>query len=271
MRYITILTTLLILFSCQEGKVDEVKACDSAKSPTCQQRGNLEDDVIIHIENEEDIQGSSLNSTSAKTSLKATVSSPNGSPCDKGYIKISSSSTTDFCVMKEEAIDSKNYKVNTNSIEEASRLCTDQGKSLINHDQWLEIAKKVSEQTVNFENVKGLKIFQPSRELYISKNVSIIDFTSAQPEWISWSEDSLYMPDECSFETGLARDIKCQGQTFAPENSNGSAYVATRKPGRKLSLVRSGSTASHEKELYNAYIGHSPSQGFYGVRCSYKI
>ena len=256
MNKLILIILSLLLFSCNEeqGVVSELKECDSSKEANCQNTGNLENDVIIRVEGEGD----------QATSNKATQSAQS---CEKGYIQVDN-----FCVMKDEATQANRYKVRTNSIEEAQKVCLERGKTLITHKQWMSIAKKIEAQSLNYDLGKEKK-FLNSRDLFVNKSITITNFVSAQPEWVAWSDKSLFLPSECHSLSGDANKVKCQKLALGSATLEGSVFNSTLSQNHNgsVAMLRSGSLAKHKKALYHAYVGSSPAINQYGVRCTYSL
>lgn len=250
MKYIYTITVLLVLLSsCQENKKPKAEEKCKSGNTHCQQKGTLENDVILHINEQK---------TSSRENQGQSIS-----PCEKGYIQISS-----FCVMKEEGRKDIGAKFQSSTPEEAQAFCKDLGKRLINHKEWMEIARKISEQGTNFDHHKKLI---PAKELFVDEKTTIIDFMGSQPEWVAWSEKSLYLPSHCQPHVGKSYLSSCENLSFGDPEIDGLIYKGEVKDKHKISLVRSGSLPKHKKKLYNLYLGNPPSKRAYGVRCVHSL
>lgn len=261
MKLLTILLfSLLVLTACNEerGVISELKECDSSKSSDCQNTGNLENDFIIRVEGEDD-SASSTNATANSTNKPKA--------CSDKYIQIDN-----FCIMRDEAVQANRYKIRTKSIESAEKFCSKEGKNihLINHDQWMAVARKIEAQPLNYDLGKKKK-FLNSRELFVNKDQTIVNFVSGQMEWVAWSSESLFLPFQCSVLEGKAADSKCLGSIFGSKNLDGDVHTTKPSLGSKVAMTRSGSLAKHGKALYHTYIGSNPAVNEYGVRCAYSL
>lgn len=255
MVMIIFLTSLFTSCNEERGVVSELKECDSTKSSDCENTGNLENDFIIRVEGE--------NTTVSSSSAKANTNKS----CKDKYVQVD-----DFCIMRDEAVQANRFKIRTRSIVSAEKVCSKEGKDvhLVNHAQWMKVAKKIETQSLNYDLGKKKK-FLNSRELFVNKNQTIVNFVSGQPEWVAWSSESLFLPFQCSVLEGKAVDSKCLGSSLGTKVLDGDVYTTKPSLGSKVAMTRSGSLAKHGKALYHAYIGSDPAVNEYGVRCAYSL